>query len=324
MSENRRPIVITGCPRSGTTWVGSTVAATPEVMYVYEPFNQDAHHHFRLEQRYLHLTSSNAGPYYRRIRALLSLGDLRERSIATLRALSPLHLMHDDLAATLATRELFKRPRKFARARRVCVKDPIAFFAAEWLSDTFDAQVVVIMRRPAGVISSYLKLGWGADVESVLAQEELCATYAGPLSGEIEAYRRGELDHVDALILQWQIFALAALALRQRHPEWLFITHEELCSDPVSGFRRIYDSLGLRWDETLRKKVLADTSARNEVDPARHRQHALKRESRALASAWKQRLDATTIARIEHKTERLWERIAASTGPSQQELRVAQ
>src|SRR5947209_3701161 len=35
----RKPILVTGSHRSGTTWVGKMLAATPSVGYIHEPFN---------------------------------------------------------------------------------------------------------------------------------------------------------------------------------------------------------------------------------------------------------------------------------------------
>ncbi|HUH21151.1 MAG TPA: hypothetical protein VLZ09_04715, partial [Gaiellaceae bacterium] len=35
----KRPILVTGAHRSGTTWVGKMLALAPGVGYVHEPFN---------------------------------------------------------------------------------------------------------------------------------------------------------------------------------------------------------------------------------------------------------------------------------------------
>ena len=39
MALGRRPILVTGSHRSGTTWVGKTIALSPSVTYIGEPFN---------------------------------------------------------------------------------------------------------------------------------------------------------------------------------------------------------------------------------------------------------------------------------------------
>jgi hypothetical protein len=52
--------------------------------------------------------------------------------------------------------------------------------------------------------------------------------------------------------MSWRIaFLTAALEeVATRHPTWLLRTHEELCSDPVAEFRRLYADLGLEWAES--------------------------------------------------------------------------
>lgn len=42
---------------------------------------------------------------------------------------------------------------------RPLVKDPFALFSAEWFADNFDAEVIVIVRHPAAVVSSIKRLG---------------------------------------------------------------------------------------------------------------------------------------------------------------------
>jgi hypothetical protein len=39
MATTRKPILVTGSHRSGTTWVGRMLAMAPRTMYIHEPFN---------------------------------------------------------------------------------------------------------------------------------------------------------------------------------------------------------------------------------------------------------------------------------------------
>lgn len=38
---SKKPILITGSHRSGSTWVGTMIAESPSVQYIHEPFNID-------------------------------------------------------------------------------------------------------------------------------------------------------------------------------------------------------------------------------------------------------------------------------------------
>lgn len=304
----RRPIVITGCPRSGTTWVGTTVGDSDEVLYLYEPFNDHAPHHVRLPERYIYVPEHAEKEALGGVAGLLRLGSLRGRLRLAGRAARLGSGFRRELPATLALRELWRFPRSFARARRACIKDPLAFFAAEWLALQHDAQVVVTVRHPAGMVSSYIKLDWPCEVESLLRQPGLRAEFTAPLSAEIERFRTQPEDRLGGLILQWKIFAQAAVELHRRHPEWLFVSHEALCESPVAYFRKIFDYLNLNFSDRIERKILADTTAKD-VDPLQHQQHALQRDSRALAGAWQRRLDAEAIDRIERETGDLWQQL---------------
>ena len=144
------PFLITGCPRSGTTWVGSTVGASPDVFYVYEPFNDDAPHHLALPERHMYLDEELGRRWVKPVRSLVELGTRRGRMRASMRGVLRGPRVRTDLAATLALSALLRKPDDYLRARRVCFKDPLAFFAAEWLNATFGMQVVVMLRHPAG------------------------------------------------------------------------------------------------------------------------------------------------------------------------------
>ena len=39
MKNNMKPLLVTGCPRSGTTWVGKMMSKCKNTAYLHEPFN---------------------------------------------------------------------------------------------------------------------------------------------------------------------------------------------------------------------------------------------------------------------------------------------
>ncbi|MFV0633111.1 sulfotransferase family protein [Demequina sp.] len=306
----QRPIVVTGCPRSGTTWVGSTVGASSEVFYLYEPFNDQAPHPLDVSERYLYVPPDAPADAVADIPTLVQMGAMRERVAAGGRAMRLGRGFRTDLPAHLAARELRHSPSAFVTARRTLFKDPLAFFAAEWLAARHDALVVMMVRHPAGMISSYVKLEWPCEVDSLLRQEGLSDRFTAPLTDQIDAWRADPEDRLGGLILQWSIFAHAALALREEHPDWLYMSHENVCEDPVPQFTALYEYLGLRWTPALERKVIEDSTAA-QVDPTRHTQHQLQRDSKALAGAWKSRLSADDRARIEAETGDLWARLSS-------------
>jgi len=68
--ERTRPILVTGSHRSGTSWVGQTLAQAPGVFYVHEPFNLDRPPsrgicNIKPEHWFTHITTESEASYYR-------------------------------------------------------------------------------------------------------------------------------------------------------------------------------------------------------------------------------------------------------------------
>src|SRR5437870_409056 len=125
MFRPRRPILLTGSHRSGSTWVGQVIASHPDVFYLSEPFNpttpgSPVRHWFH------HVTAADAAVFRAYLRRLLT----------------PWYSWWDDyrtdpgprraVGATLRT--LHATARRLG-GRRALLKDPIALFSAEWLAD---------------------------------------------------------------------------------------------------------------------------------------------------------------------------------------------
>ncbi len=129
--------------------------------------------------------------------------------------------------------------------QRALLKDPIAFFSAPWLANTFDADVLLLVRHPAAFASSLKRLGWGFDFRNLTSQQELMD---GPLAAhadELRAAEAADLDIIDVAIVLWRVFNSVALTYRADHPTWLVRRYEDLAGNPVEAFRALYSDLGL-------------------------------------------------------------------------------
>ena len=70
----QKPILITGIPRSGTTWVGNIIPSAPGVGYIYEPF-LPVHHvgicKVEFPLWFTYITEKNEDKYYKDLRNTL-------------------------------------------------------------------------------------------------------------------------------------------------------------------------------------------------------------------------------------------------------------
>lgn len=305
--DRQRPIIVTGCPRSGTTFVGKVIGNSPEVFYIYEPFNGDAPHNLGMPERFIELDEKSSRPHRERIDDIVALGRPAHRWRKALRGALECRARSFDLAGRLAAWNLAYNKDSFVRSSRVCIKDPLAFFAAEWMADTYDAQVVVMVRHPAGVISSYLALDWQSEIEAVRTRR-VPATSNG-LAQELADFRGHERDNVDGLLLQWRLFTEATLDLKARHPDWIFMIHDELCLYPEEHMRMAFDRLGLAYSDSIAGKLRRDTTGADAPAGEGHVQHRHNRNSRQLAEEWRDRLQPNVVDRVMAEAGPLWNNV---------------
>lgn len=304
-AKERRPILVTGCPRSGTTWLGKTIGACRNVVYVYEPFNDGAPHNLNLPERFIALDDSNAGPYRDDIAALFALGDLPARAGYALRGLAEYKKRSFHVASRLAARIVRDDLAVFLNADRVCVKDPLAFFSAEWVAETYNARNVVLVRHPAGVISSYLSLGWDSEITDVIARQSDETRQL--LACDNDAYLAGQRTTLDGLILQWKIFTAETLRLKRLHPDWSFIIHDHLCEAPDAYVKGLFAHLSLEFTDEIAAIVKAETQAQDmSLNTENARQHQHKRRTSDLVHAWRSKLEPQIIGKILEQTTDLW------------------
>lgn len=194
---------------------------------------------------------------------------------------------------------------RFARRRgaRALLKDPIAFFSAEWLAARFDALPVVLVRHPAAFASSLLRLRWSFDFANLTRQPSLLEGPLAPFAAEIEAAaRRGDLDLIDQAILLWRATAATALQLRYTHPDWTVVRYEDLAVNPVPALRGLYRDLDLRWSQRVAAGVVRYSGEQNRSEVARRDKGGVRRSSGEAMWTWRQRLTGDEIARVRDGT----------------------
>jgi len=75
----------------------------------------------------------------------------------------------------------------------------------------------------------------------------------------------------------------------------LVVRHEDLAADPERAFADMYAALGLSFSERVAAAIRVATSADNPADVSSDAQHALARDSRAIAAVWRSRLTPAQI-----------------------------
>ncbi len=195
-------------------------------------------------------------------------GDERARM---LHAEDPRLSMKLRVAAALAV------PRNLpADTRHRIVKSIRSHYMLEWIVANWQPAVVVCRRHPLDIVASRLAMG-----------------YVPPAGGvtptvRTEAQRRYgvNIPFTDDPVAAFAWGVAAGMStlddLLRAHPEFHVMDHDELCRDPVGGFRSLATSLGLDW--TPANEAAVEASNRPGTG------YELNRIAADLPGGWRRRL----------------------------------
>lgn len=289
-SNSNRPVLITGSHRSGTTFLGRVLAESKELGYVQEPSNPNRSGPYPTTDLlyYQYLPKDYNGPLTKAFDAVLS---WRWRLTFSL-----------SVQKTWKKRaEVISRWLDFQRSRitgkRMLLKDPIAFFMAEWIEQRYNAQVVVCVRHPAAFVMSIETKQWRFNFDRWACQTEMAPLF-GPYWEQIVEFAKEEKPLRDGAILIWNAMYYVANNYRKDHSDWIFVRNEDVSLDPHSTFKELFQKLGLQYTAEVERYVRRNTSGSGMLDTSR--------DSKANAEKWKRFFTQEEQEYIKKETLAIW------------------
>jgi hypothetical protein len=298
----RKPILVTGSHRSGTTWVGRMLTLSREAGYIHEPLNPARRPGWgagRISDWYLYVCDENEDRWHQVFDDVVS---FKYRPLTNLRFVrSPRQAVWfmQDLARAMPLR--LRRPRPL-------IKDPFVLFSAPWVADRFSADVVVTIRHPVAFIGSIKRLNWQFKFKTVLSQDLLLRDYLGKFESDMRRCRDEDVDIIEQGIVLWNAIHDSIDRLRTERPDWSFVRHEDLSADPHAGFRDLYGRCGLTWTSEVGDRVARFTSDANRRDVPAWLHMSVRRASSAASTTGLQRLEPDEVKRVEAGTREIAER----------------
>ena len=287
-----KSILVTGSHRSGTTWVGKMIAASPTVGYIQEPFfpgRRPGICGVTFPEPFAYVTDDSGEAFYSHIKAMLAFRFQFGAALAALRT-------PRDAAIILKYGTRFCRYR--ARRSIPLIKDPLAVFSAEWLARRFDMKVIVMIRHPAAFACSIRRVNWRHDFSSFLHQPLLLRDHLSPFEEEIRAFVKVERDILDQAAFLWKLIYSVVHKYRQVHPEWTFLHHEDVANDPLRQFASVFQKLDLDFSPGVRRIIEDYSNSANPLMPRKGSVRFGKRNSKALVQHWKTELTEAEVLRL--------------------------
>lgn len=285
--------MVTGTHRSGTTWVGRTIAQAQNVELVYEPFNLETTRYnfeYKFDYWFEHVPTSKKQK---------EIEEEFDQYIPNNFIQYPAKICRES-GYPLKTPLIFAKYLLLSASRpRYLLKDPIALLSAGWLYERYDLKVVCMIRNPLAFAGSLKKQGWDFDFKNFLEQEELMKTLLSDFKDEMgKVYAEG--DFIDRVSLLWNVLNFVILDYQKRYPEWFFIKHETLARNPDENFGRMFRYLGLDFNDEIENYIRTYTSEKN---PAEAKSNEFQpRDAEKTIQAWKTRLTEEETERVRKAT----------------------
>jgi hypothetical protein len=295
---NRKPILVTGSHRSGTTWVGKMLAASPSVGYIHEPFNLTHRPGIctaKFPYWFTYITKENEAPYYEPLNNTLA---FRFDIAAELPAIQSMRHVG----------RMLKNYKNFSMYRYrnaiPLMKDPIALFSSEWLATTFDMNMIVLIRHPAAFTSSISRLNWTHNFSHFLNQPLLMRDYLAPFEAEIRAFAETEHDILEQGTLLWRIIHYVILQYKEKYKDWIFLRHEDISTDPLQHFEYLYKRMNLTMTDK-EKKVIEDYSSEDNPTEATKGHTFVKRNSKSNIKSWRKKFTEKELTNLRTQVEEI-------------------
>ena len=317
------PLLVTGMPRTATSWVGKMLEASGGLVYVNEPMNPQ--HPPGRSPGVLRAEVTHAFQYISEDNEREWLPAFRDTVRLRFHPLAELRRNHRpyDLARTAKYTAGFALGR--LRGRRALLDDPYAVFAAPWLSRRVGCRVVVTVRDPVATVSSWRRLGWAPRLGELLAQPALVRDRLARFAPDLEAAVAANGDRADGIgqaSLLWRVIYGTVAGYRDEVPGLEVVRHEDLSADPVPAFASLYERLGLPFGPAAEQAIRAATSAgagggamRWSVSGGGVSKTAARRlDSRANLQVWRERLTDEEVATIREATADVAELYSYTSG----------
>lgn len=287
----KKPILVIGAHRAGTTWVGKIISTPTNINYVHEPFNIDMDRPYSPFTYWFEYMNENSTEAHEKEVLKYLRSFLKPTPKIIVKNFLQIHSVKDF--------GQFVQGFIGIKKNRTVIKDPIAVMSAEWIYRELNADVVAVIRHPAAFVASLKVKGWEFDFNNWASQSDLMKDYLSGFETEINQYTKDQPDLIDGGILLYRcIYYVISEYQKKYDSEWYFVRHEDLSRNPVSEYEKLFEHLNIEFSASVKDEIIKTTTASKKGD--------LKRDAVKNIHTWKNRLSDEEIERIRNGCKDVW------------------
>ena len=274
-------ILMTGMPRSGTTFISHILLKSNSLVYLPEPFNMN-YGLLGVDCRFPYIRSQDSNDKY--VPLLEDLFNFRasyKRNYSRDGNFKKITKFFFGSRANIRYRlnGSFKK-----NSSRFLIKDPDAAFLSGYMYERYNCQVMIIIRHPGAIMASFKRLGWTFDFTDFLMRSEFNNQYLNELEQLMKKKNKSLAEQVGLL---WICIYKVLTIYAKRHCSWLTIKHEDICLKPEETFEKMFEWCNLKYTNLIKKEIIGKTKSDNAVHARNNAIHDLTRNSQKLVDYWK-------------------------------------
>lgn len=266
-ARDTRPLLVTGVPRSGTTWLARVLASGPGcAMTGREPMN----------------------PHGRQYRLGGTIDAWTRLTRPTARQRAALDLAYRGWMPLVYSRYGYRQGVAALPWSKIVVKDPFAMLSIPAIVRTTGAVPVLVYRHPGAVLASYRRMGWRPDIAEVAPIVDL------PDAPEADGPEHLAVD----MARFWSALNATAVADLEEVGQSVIVAHEDVATAGMAGVRRLFAACGVDWDLETERRIAGAGSEGGSANSSKTL-HDLNRDPAAVATSWRSHVSDQEVALLE-------------------------
>lgn len=274
LPTKKKPVLIAGHGRSGTTWIGKTISKAENVLYYNEPCNDNItkeKKHDWIWRKYIPLNDRNS--YFE-------------------------YYLNGAFNGQIMPGSTWYRKKPWARLSPnsvIVIKEVAASMSINWVYKLYQPRVFVVVRHPCAVVLSNKKRGnlsqQAKRIESIknmVKDKTLVRDYLSSYLSVIEKIET--ISEADAVF--WAIRNLILADFLSKHQEQKIIYYEDVCRNPTIEFAKIFEQMRLNLSQKVQDFIEQTTSC------DRPGTYSTSRITSKQIGKWKRELSQDEIYRV--------------------------